>query len=416
MQAATSEQDPVPMQDLSADQHDDANRVWLEQVLLHNYRNYTKAKLVVDPRPVVLIGENGAGKTNFLEALSLFAPGRGLRRAIFSDISKLNGDGGGWTVSARVHSHIGPVTIGSGMRANRAGQAPGQAGERAQRVVRIEGDNRVSSGVLAEYLDVVWLTPAMDGLFTGPASDRRRFLDQLVLCFDSSHRTQLNRFERAMQQRNRLLAERPGEGHTLTGLEQIMAEAGVAIAAARTEAVAALDTVIQNRRDRGGKSTAFPWAEVALSGQLEEALLLQPAVDVEDSYIRTLATMRGRDQAAGRALDGPHRSDFVVAHGTKQMAARLSSTGEQKSLLLGLILAHVELIRQRRGGRSPVLLLDEVAAHLDLHRRAALFEEIGVLQAQAWMTGTDPDAFAALENHAQFFRVEAENIRPLPVN
>ena len=374
-------------------------RFWLEKVSLFHYRNYTEAGVEVGPGPIVLLGQNGAGKTNFLEALSLFSPGRGLRRAHSSDLAAAHSDGA-WSVSGRVHSTIGPVTIGTGMRAS--GQ--GGSGERAQRIVRIDGESRVSSSVLAEYLDMIWLTPAMDGLFTGPAAERRRFLDQLVLCFDSGHRTTLNRFERAMQQRNRMLSDRVEDPHVLTGLEQIMAETGVALAAARSEAVAALRTVIGARRDRDPTSP-FPWADVGIGGQLEADLSSQPAVDVEDQYLERLQRARARDQAAGRALDGPHRSDFLVGHGPKSMAARLSSTGEQKSLLLGLVLAHAELVRQRRDGLAPVLLLDEVAAHLDGDRRGALFAEIRTLNAQAWMTGTDEGAFSGLGPDVQIRRV-----------
>ncbi len=384
-------------------------RFWLEKVTLFHYRNYSEASLEVGPEPIVLLGQNGAGKTNFLEALSLFSPGRGLRRAHSSDLAAAHSDGA-WSVSGRVHSAVGPVTIGTGMRASANKGERGQ-GERAQRIVRIDGDSRVSSGVLAEYLDMIWLTPAMDGLFAGPASERRRFLDQLVLCFDSGHRTTLNRFERAMQQRNRMLSDRVEDPHVLTGLEQIMAQTGVALAAARSEAVAALRTVIGARRDRDPTSP-FPWADVGLGGQLEADLASQPAVDVEDQYLERLKASRGRDQAAGRALDGPHRSDFLVGHGPKSMAARLSSTGEQKSLLLGLVLAHAELVRQRRDGLAPVLLLDEVAAHLDSDRRGALFAEIRALNAQAWMTGTDEAAFSGLGPEVQIRHVYEGKIGP----
>lgn len=409
--ASVAESAPNP-EETSQAQHDAAReamppRFWLEKVTLFHYRNYAEASIEVGPEPIVLLGQNGAGKTNFLEALSLFSPGRGLRRAHSSDLAAAQSDGS-WSVSGRVHSAIGPVTIGTGMRSTsgRGGQS-----DRAQRIVRIDGDSRVSSGVLSEYLDMVWLTPAMDGLFTGPASERRRFLDQLVLCFDSGHRTTLNRFERAMQQRNRLLGDRIDDTHMLTGLEQIMAETGVALAAARSEAVAALRGVIAGRRDRDPTSP-FPWAEVGIAGQLETDLSNEPAVDVEDRYLETLKAMRARDQAAGRALDGPHRSDLLVGHGPKSMAARLSSTGEQKSLLLGLVLAHAELVRQRRDGMAPVLLLDEVAAHLDSDRRGALFSEIRALNAQAWMTGTDAAAFAGLGSVAQIRRVSDGKIVP----
>lgn len=379
---------------------------WFESVTLTNFRNYRQVSVSAQPQPVALIGDNGAGKTNFLEALSLFAPGRGLRRAPFSDIAAANGDASSWSVATRAHSLMGPVAIGTGLRPG----STGHGGERQQRIVRIDGDSRVSSGILAEYLDLIWLTPAMDGLFTGPASERRRFLDQLVLCFDSGHRTMLNRFERAMQQRNRLLTDRHDDRHVLTGLEQIMAETGVAIAAMRSEAVTALRSVIETRRNQN-PSSPFPWSEVSLQGSLEDDLATLPAVDVEDRYLKTLLAARHRDQAAGRALDGPHRSDLVVGHGPKSVPARLSSTGEQKALLIGLVLAHAELVRQRRQGLAPVLLLDEIAAHLDTRRRAALFAEIDQLSAQAWMTGTDRTAFSDVGKKAQILHVEDGQIR-----
>ncbi len=406
-----SEADGVVTEDRSGEPAE-APRLWLQRVSLFHYRNYVQASVEVGPGPVVLIGQNGAGKTNFLEALSLLSPGRGLRRAQFSDLSAANSDGA-WSVSARVHSVLGPVTIGTGMRSSGLGatgaSVGGSGGERAQRIVRIDGDNRVSSGVLAEYVDMVWLTPAMDSLFTGPASDRRRFLDQLVLCFDASHRTTLNRFERAMQQRNRMLSDGVEDTHILSGLEQIMAETGVALAAARSQAIAALRGVIAARRARDPNSP-FPWADVGLGGQLETDLATLAAVDVEDRYLETLKAARARDRGAGRALDGPHRSDFLVGHGPKAMAARLSSTGEQKALLLALVLAHAELVRQRRHGLAPIVLLDEVAAHLDASRRQALFAEILDLNAQAWMTGTDPEAFSGLGKRAQFLHVSEGQI------
>ncbi len=410
----TQSQDDVARGAVAQDElaHADVGpRFWLEKVSLFHYRNYSEASVEVGPEPVVLLGQNGAGKTNFLEALSLFSPGRGLRRAHSADLAAAHSDGA-WSVSGRVHSAIGPVTIGTGMRASgQGGQEVRGQGERAQRIVRIDGDSRGSSGVLSEYLDMIWLTPAMDGLFAGPASERRRFLDQLVLCFDSGHRTTLNRFERAMQQRNRVLSDRVEDPHILTGLEQIMAETGVALAAARSEAVAALRGVIGARRDRDPTSP-FPWADVGIGGQLEADLASQAAVDVEDQYLERLKAARARDQAAGRALDGPHRSDLLVGHGPKSMAARLSSTGEQKSLLLGLVLAHAELVRQRRDGLAPVLLLDEVAAHLDRDRRQALFAEIRSLNAQAWMTGTDEAAFSGLGTDMQIRTVADGKLSP----
>jgi DNA replication and repair protein RecF len=257
---------------------------------------------------------------------------------------------------------------------------------------------------------MVWLTPAMDGLFTGPGSDRRRFLDRLILCFDPAHARLAGRFERAMQSRNRLLADGVRDRAQFEGFETVMAEAGTAIAAARAEAVAALARVIADRRARD-PSSPFPWAEVALEGTLEAALASQPALDVEDAYRAALARHRERDRAAGRTLEGPHRSDLVVGHGPKGMPARLSSTGEQKALLLGLVLAHAELVAARQEGAAPILLLDEVTAHLDAARRAALFDEILRLRAQAWLTGTDAAAFSALLGRASFWRVEEGLVR-----
>jgi DNA replication and repair protein RecF len=304
-------------------------------------------------------------------------------------------------VSARAHTHLGPVDIGTGLVTD-ATERPGRNGGR---IVRINGAPAGGSGALAEYVELVWVTPAMDALFMGPASERRRFLDRLILCFDPSHRTRVGRFERAMQQRNRLLADGVRDGARFEGLEQVMAETGIAIAAARAEAVAGLASITAERQERDPASP-FPAAGLAIEGMLEADLERLPAVDVEEAYAHVLAANRERDRAAGRTLDGPHRSDLLVAHAPKAMAARLCSSGEQKALLLGLVLAHAELVARRRDGVAPILLLDEVTAHLDEVRRAALFEEILRLGAQAWLTGTDQHAFAALDQKARFWQVE----------
>lgn len=371
-------------------------RLWVERIALTGFRNYAAAELETGPEPVVLIGANGAGKTNLLEAVSLLAPGQGLRGAAFADLG--SGGAAAWSVAARVHSQFGSIDIGTGVQ-----PAPG-APERSGRLVRIDGETKPGSGVLADYVEMVWVTPAMDGLFTGPASDRRRFLDRLILCFDPSYRTRAGRFDRAMASRNRLLSDGFGNEAQLEGFEVVMAETGVAIAAARAEAVAALAAVIGARRQRDGDSP-FPWSQIALEGALERDLAAHPAVDVEDRYLALLRRGRERDRAAGRTLEGPHRSDLVVGHGPNQMAARLCSTGEQKALLVGLVLAHARLVAERRDGLAPILLLDEISAHFDEARRAALFEEILHLGAQCWMTGTDQNSFAALAGKANFQRV-----------
>jgi DNA replication and repair protein RecF len=253
----------------------------------------------------------------------------------------------------------------------------------------------------------------MDGLFSGPGSERRRFLDRLILCFDPGYRSVASRFERAMQQRNRLLADNVRDPSRFEGLELLMAETGVAIAAARAEAVAALAAIMAERTARDPNSP-FPPAGLALEGGLEADLERLPAVDVEDTYIERLRAGRERDRAAGRTLDGPHRTDLLVAHAPKAMPARLCSTGEQKALLIGLVLAHAELVARRREA-APILLLDEVTAHLDAERRAALFAEILRLGAQAWMTGTDAEAFSWLSGKARFWRVDDGLLSPLPI-
>lgn len=278
--------------------------------------------------------------------------------------------------------------------------------------MRIDGTAQSGSGVLADYLEIVWVTPSMDGLFTGPGSERRRFLDRLILCFDHGYRTIAGRFERAMTSRNRLLADGVRDDSQLSGFERVMAETGVAVAAARLEAVAAMGQIIDTRRQRDPHS-AFPWSSFRLEGSIEDSLQRLSAVEAEDLYAETLRQTRERDRAASRTLDGPHRSDLVVEHGPKGLAARHCSTGEQKALLLGLVLAHAELLTERQEGAAPILLLDEITAHLDADRRAALFDEILHLGAQAWMTGTDKSAFEALAGQARFWGVDEGKIAVL---
>lgn len=376
--------------------------MWISRLVLTDFRNHARIELQLDQRPVVLAGPNGAGKTNVLEAVSLLAAGQGLRRAPYPELCRRTGNGG-WAVAATLEAESGPVDIGTGLDAGRPEAA------RGARIVRINGEPQSGSGALAGLVEVVWLVPSMDGLFTGPAGDRRRFLDRLVLCFDAGHGSRSAQFERAMRQRNRLLEDGIRDPARFAGLERIMAETGAAIAAARVAMLSGIVATIGARRTRS-PDTPFPWASLALEGTLEGDLAARPAVEVEDHYLERLARNRERDRLAGRTLEGPHRSDLVVGHGPKAMPADASSTGEQKALLIGLTLAHAELLRDRRGGMAPILLLDEIAAHLDERRRAALFAELLHLGSQAWMTGTDREAFRALMNDAQFISVDDARI------
>jgi DNA replication and repair protein RecF len=415
--------------------------LWVERLALTNFRCYAHVTLETSAEPQVIAGANGAGKTNLLEALSLLAPGQGMRRVPFAELARAGGDGG-FAVAAKVHTLNGVADIGTGLLPSPQGRGRGgvdpkdrspdftptlqegggfdaagdsrggidreRPSERG-RMVRIDGVAQSGSGVLADYLEIVWVTPAMDGLFTGPASERRRFLDRLILCFDPGYRTIAGRFERAMTSRNRLLSDGVRDNSQLSGFERVMAETGIAVAAARLEAVSAMAAVVERRKARDPNS-AFPWSDFKLEGRIEDDLASMPAVEAEDAYAKALRDMRERDRAASRALEGPHRSDLSIGHGPKGLAARLCSTGEQKALLLGLVLAHAELLTERQEGAAPVLLLDEITAHLDVHRRAALFDEILHLKAQAWMTGTDAGAFEALSGRARFWRVDEAQI------
>jgi DNA replication and repair protein RecF len=369
-------------------------RLFLRTLKLTDFRNYAHAELKLDARPVVLVGDNGSGKTNLLEAVSLLGPGHGLRGRPYSELCRNEGTGG-FAVAARIVSRDDEVEIGTGLPA-------GTREETSGRTVRIAGKEE-SAGALAEYVKVVWLIPAMDGLFTGAASERRRFLDRLVLAVDPKMRSPLGRYDRAMRQRNRLFQLKEGSRALFEGLEEQMAEAGVAIAAARLDAVARLVALIEHMRDARGPGP-FPHALIALEGTLEAALASRSATEVEDEFRIALTAGRERDRAAARALEGPHLSDLIVSHGPKQTQAQHCSSGEQKALLIGLILAKAELIKELEGV-PPLVLLDEVAAHLDQTRREELFGEISRLGGQAWMTGTDADLFAPLGGTAQVFSI-----------
>lgn len=369
--------------------------VRLSALTLTNLRNYRDLALTLDGRLVVLTGANGAGKTNLLEAISLLSPGRGLRRAAFEAIARKGSDAG-WAVSAVLERDGEEVRLGTGT----AGLA--ETGERGRRV-RVDGA-AASAESLLDHLRILWLTPAMDGLFTGPAGDRRRFLDRLVLAIDPGHGRRVSEFERLVTSRNRLLDEH-GDPGVLDAVEAQLAERAVAVSLARAETVSLLQAVLQDQ----GAGASFPVAAIALEGDFENRIASQPASRAESVFAGDLAASRYRDRAAGRTLDGPHRSDLTVLFAEKDMPAALSSTGEQKALLTGLVLGHAGLVSQT-SGMTPVLLLDEIAAHLDADRRAALFDRLEGLGCQAFMTGTDPELFSALKGRAEFFTVTAGEV------
>jgi len=350
------------------------------RLVLTDFRNHRDAVLSPGTGFVVLTGENGAGKTNVLEAVSLLAPGRGLRRAPLAEMVR-QGAPGGFGVAAT----LGDVEIGTGTQPD----AP------ERRLVRINGAAAAAAS-LAEWVTVLWLTPAMDRLFVEGPGERRRFLDRLTLALAPGHAQHATRYEAAMRQRNRLLAdEAPADPEWLSALEARMAEHGAAIDDARRDTVTALAARIADQPD-----SVFARADLAIEGWQGDAATLA----------RELRDGRRRDAAAGRTLAGPHRADLLVSHLGKQQPAHLCSTGEQKALLLGLVLAHAELVADRVG-RAPILLLDEVAAHLDPGRRAALFERL-TGRGQVWMTGTEPELFDAVPGDATRYRVAEGSVSP----
>ena len=366
----------------------------LSRLRLSAFRNYQAGSLDLDARHVVLVGANGAGKTNLLEAISLLSPGRGLRRAAFEDVAAIGSDGN-WAVAATVESPGGPADIGTG-----AGVAGGP------RRVRINGANARAVEEMSAYLRLLWLTPAMDGLFTGPAGDRRRFLDRLVTTLIPGHSATVSAFELTMRHRNRLLEE-DREPRWLAAVEQQMAAEASALHFARADSLAHLQQLI----DASLGDESFPSARLALSPLFEDHHEPVSSTALENELRARWDGSRALDRAAGRTLIGPHRVDFEVTHAQKSMPAALGSTGEQKALLIGLILAHARLVT-RMTGIAPFLLLDEIAAHLDPGRRAALFAALDGLGSQCFLTGTDALLFEALGPRAQLVSVADGRLYP----
>lgn len=367
------------------------DKVYIEQIKLENFRNYQTVNQSFCNTHVVFTGENGVGKTNMLEAVSLLSPGRGLRRSAHTDLLR-RGCGeqpNYFSIFVKLNGIAGPVNIGTGLYENEPGS----------RRIRINGSTSKTNDDLLEHTRILWLTPSMDGLFTGGASDRRRFLDRMVLAIDPSHGKRSLAYERAMRSRNKLLSEGRFDPAWLSGIEEQMAEIGIAISMARWEFV----NMLQGLMDKPQDHHIFPTALLSLDG-FELETDSQAAVDQEQAFIEQLRVGRGTDAGAGRTLCGPHRMDLQVTHNLKNMPAAYCSTGEQKALLIGLILAHARLVKNLTGF-APILLFDEIAAHLDIRRRGALFDLIEALSCQAFMTGTDRSMFSSLGERAQYFDV-----------
>jgi DNA replication and repair protein RecF len=369
------------------------------KLTLNNYRNYHAASLETGAKTIVLVGPNGAGKTNLIEAISFFAPGRGLRRANLDEVAFSEGDGS-WAVAAEIEGALGLATLGTGI------ERPPEDGATTLRKCRIDREPVGSAAAFADHLRVVWLVPAMDTLFVGAPSERRRFLDRLALAVDAEHGSRVNALERSLRSRNRLLEEARPDTHWLDAVEHETAELAVAVAGQRVETVRRLDDVLASRR-----ASAFPPAEIALDGWMEKLIPEHPAIEIEERYRAVLRDNRARDAAAGRTSDGPHLTDLKVTYAHKGIAAADSSTGEQKALLIGLVLAHGRLIAEMTGF-APILLLDEIVAHLDPARRAALHVELAQLGGQVWMTGADPALFVEIGDDAMIVEVASGRLEP----
>lgn len=362
---------------------------YLQSLKLSNFRCYEAARLDdLSSGLIVLHGKNGAGKTNILEAVSLLSPGRGLRGARVLEIQK-NDNPAPWAVAGALETEGGEVKLGTGLEP-----------QTEKRIIRINGVTAKSQTALADYLACIWLTPQMDRLFMDSSRERRSFLDRLVFAFDPGHSGRVRRYENALSQRSKLLKEGSADPVWLNGLEAQLAETGVSIAAARLDFVGRLQRACDKEDHEH-----FPLALLRAGGTIEELLGSAPALEVEDMFKYQLKESRKIDAISGGAATGPHKSDLIVHYAEKKMPADQCSTGEQKALLIGIILAHARLIAAERGA-PPILLLDEVAAHLDERRRAALYDLLGEIGGQVWLTGTDLSLFDAVQGSAQFFTID----------
>lgn len=379
------------------------NSLGVTRLSLSNFRSYKELHLECDVRPVVLSGENGVGKTNILEAISFLSPGRGLRSIQLAEAAHHSAEKEdfqrSWIVSLSIISRYGLVDLGTGFES--------KEGESEKRLVRINKRPAKSQASLNEYLSILWITPQMDQTFSSSMTGRRRFLDRLVYSHDATHASRILAYENLMRERLRLLKQ--GGIHQkswLTALEAQMAEAGVAITIARLQMIESL------KQTKEWSLGFFPWATLSLTGDTEHDLQVYRALEVEERLQKSLEESRRNDADAGRTLKGPHRSDLRVIFETKQQPIEFCSTGEQKALLISLIMGAMRL-QTLKGDRVPLLLLDEVVAHLDERRRQALFQEILNLRLQAWMTGTDASVFYPLADRVQHFKIAGGTLERL---
>ena len=362
---------------------------------VQNFRNYDACRIEIDAPKVLLLGENGAGKTNLMEAVSLLAPGRGLRRAKAEHLPRVGAPAADWAVSARLVGAGEPVTIGTGVQSEMIGGRDGGR-EGGRRIMRRDGET-VSQAEIGRMFSVSWLTPRMDGIFIDSPGARRRFLDRLVIAFDPAHIGRTSRYEKMLRERATLLSEGRGDDAWLTAIEASLAESAVAVTAARQALIADLNAEAANGW------FGFPGVALGLEGQVESWLAEGSALAAEDRFTEEA---RRRRQSGDAGLAGPHASDMTAANSQSGVPAHLASTGQQKALLIAVVLAHARL-QARRLNRPPVLLLDDVVAHLDIARRGALFDAVDAVGGQTWFSGTDEDDFIGLD--AQPVRIEASD-------
>ncbi len=367
------------------------SHISVEKIILTNFRNYERLEVDVLSRINIITGNNGAGKTNLLEAVSLLASGKGIRSAKIEELSKYDSSSNDWSIFASVNTPDGIISIGTG-RANNS--------ENNKRIVKIDGKIMRSQNALAKYFSICWLTPKMDQIFNDGQSSRRKYLDKLTGLFYPDHTKHLSIYNYARTERQKLLDRNNPDYAWVAILEKRMSEQAIAIAAARLEVIDILQRAINS-----STASSFLKPILSVSGDIEQSLESMTAINAEQQYCDKLKQARANDSANGRTSCGTHKSDFLVIHPDKKLSAEFCSTGEQKAMLLSITLATVRAAKSWHG-RSPVLLLDEVIAHLDNSKRSELFAEIEELQTQCWLTGTDISCFEQLNNKACFLSVE----------